>query len=318
MSRPAVRVAVIVNPCAGHGKAGRLAPKIIQALHDLGSSPTVYWTERPRHASDLARRAVEDGATVLATLGGDGTLNEVISGLLSDGPWPPDVAVAPIPVGTANSFTRDFGILNGQWQESLQRLHAGKRRSIDAARVTYRDADGTARTAYSVNVFGVGFMALVADATNRQFKALGSFGYSAAVFWQLARLSVSPTHLELRRSGTGDETEETQVCQLPLILAAVCNSQWTGDRMWIAPQADPSDGVLDVLTLGAVSRLELVRLFLRLFRGAHLSHPAVNVFRAQEVAITPSTPSPLLIDGEVFGSTPVIITVVPAAVTVAL
>jgi len=113
-------------------------------------------------------------------------------------------------------------------------------------------------------------------------------------------------------SQTGDEGENR------LTLVSICNTQWTGENMWIAPTADPEDGMLDVVALGPVSRLELVRLFPRIFSGTHLAHPAVRSYRATRVTIEPEEPSPLLLDGEVMGRTPVDVDIVPRAIQLAL
>jgi diacylglycerol kinase (ATP) len=307
-----MRVTLIVNPEAGHGRTRRLAGPIAGELRRLGAEVDVRWTERRRHASELARQAVQNGTSIIAAAGGDGTLNEAVSGLLEEGSWPAGVAIVPLPVGTANSFAREFAVHTGHWQEAIRRMLDGRRRQVDAARASFQDPFGVERSLYFVNMFGTGFIALVAETTNRQFKFLGSLGYSAAVFWQLARLSAPLTRLEMY-GPTGAITDCRQ-----LVLVAVSNTQWTGDRMWIAPQADPTDGLLDVLTLTPVSRIELIRLFLRLFSGRHLSHPAVLAYRVQRVTIAPQSPSPLLLDGEVLGSTPVSVSILPGAVTVAL
>ncbi len=101
-------------------------------------------------------------------------------------------------------------------------------------------------------------------------------------------------------------------------MVAVCNTQWTGETMWIAPRASASDGMLDVLTLGRVSRLELIRLFPRIFSGTHLNHHAVTYEKARSILIEQHVPGPLLMDGEVGGLTPVSVAVVPRALIVAL
>lgn len=302
------RVAVVCNPAAGHGRCAQALPGVVSTLRAGGCDVHALTTERPGHAAALAAEAVRDGCDLIVALGGDGTVNEVVSGLLAN-----DVAgqipVAVVPAGTGNSFARDFGLTPQKRDEAIARLMEGQARSIDAARVDYQAA-GTMQTAYCINVFGIGFMAQVADATNRRFKALGGLGYSLAVFWQLAALRAPSTRVEVEYDGQRTTLEE------PMPLVAVCNSQWTGDKMWIAPQADASDGALDVLTLGRLSRLELIRLFPRIFGGTHLAHPAVQTMRAHRITLAPETPSPLLIDGEVLGTTPVTVEVLPGAFSV--
>jgi len=312
-SAAARRVLVIVNPRAGRGRALTVVTEVETELRRTGFSVRTVLTARPGHAIDLAAAARTDGdyAAVLA-LGGDGTLHECANGLLRDGPCPDGPALVPLALGTGNSFVRDFGLSSGKWRHALQRLADGHQQVIDAARANWYEG-GQAQSGYFVNVFGTGFMASVAALTNRRLKVLGGSGYNVAVLWQLARLTAPDTRI-LIESLSGELTTRKS----PLTLVGICNTQWTGETMWIAPQASASDGLLDVLTLGRVSRLELIRLFPRIFSGTHLSHHAVTYDKARSVTIEQSVPSPLLMDGEVGGVTPVTVAVVPGALTVAL
>ena len=302
------RALVIANPCAGAGRVRALTGDVLAALRQAGADAKLQTTEEPGHAARLAARAAADGLDALVCLGGDGTVNEVVDGVLGAGPWPAGLRLGPLPLGTGNAFVRDFGLRSGQWREALDRLIAGATRRIDAA--VARPDSGPAR--HFVNVFGSGYMARVADVTNRRFKALGGSGYTAGVLWELARLAAPPTRLTLH----GPDGEAT--IEAPLAMVAVCNTQWTGETMWIAPSAAPTDGVLDVITVGNVSRLELVRTFPKIFKGTHLEHPLVSAYRATRIRIEPTVDSPLLIDGEVIAQTPVTVDVLPAALTVAL
>lgn len=307
------RVLVIVNPRAGRGRALSVVSDVETELRRTGFAPQTLTTDRPGHAADLAATAREDGdCAAVVAMGGDGTLHECANGLLRHGPCPDGPALVPLALGTGNSFVRDFGLASGQWRYALQRLADGHRQVIDAARASWTEG-GQPQSGYFVNVFGIGFMASVADVTNRRLKALGGSGYSVAVLWQLARLTAPVTRLSIE-GPSGERTTR----ELQLTLVAVCNTQWTGETMWIAPQASASDGLLDVLTLGRVSRLELIRLFPRIFSGTHLNHHAVTYEKARSVTIEPSVPGPLLMDGEVGDLTPVTVEVVPRALTVAL
>ena len=298
---------LIVNPVSGKGRALRAAPDVRGALEAAGYSTTVLTTDSCGAARRLARQAVERGCDALLTLGGDGTLSEAVDGVLSAGAWPAELTVTPLPLGTGNSFVRHFGPRSGDWRGALAGPLAGRRRWIDAAVVA---CDGMPERHF-VNVFGTGFMAQVADVANRRFKWLGGSSYTAGVLWQLVRQAAPLTVLSL-------EGAEPLHQESPLTLVAVCNTQWTGEDMWMSPSADPEDGLLDVLTLGPLSRIGLLRLFPKIFTGTHVSHPAVTCFRAREVRIVPVEASPLLIDGEVLGRTPVTVRVLPQAVQLAL
>jgi diacylglycerol kinase (ATP) len=299
---------LVVNPRSGGGRARAAAPAVSEALSRAGYQVELRETAAPGGAESLGAGARD--ADVVVTLGGDGTVSEVVNGVLGREDWPANLTVTPLPLGTGNSFVRHFGPASGDWRSALTGFLEGKRRRVDAARATWREGPHPRRR-WFVNVFGTGFMAQVADVTNRRLKVLGGRGYIAGVFWQLARLASPPTRLSLDGARRLESDER-------LTLVAVCNTQWTGEKMWIAPRADASDGLLDVVTLGPVTRLELVRIFPRIFDGTHLMHPAVRSYRAARVEVEPSFAGPLLLDGEVMGTTPVQIEVVPGAIQIGL
>jgi diacylglycerol kinase (ATP) len=304
---PVARVTLILNPVSGKGRARRAAPDVRTALETAGHVVTVLTTDRTGAARRHAVQALRDGCEALVTLGGDGTLSEAVDGVLSSGPWPEALTVTPLPLGTGNSFVRHFGPQTGDWRAALAALIRGERRWVDAARVVM--ADGAVR--HMVNVFGTGFMAHAADTGNRRFKWLGGSRYTAGVLWQVARLSVPRTVVSL-------EGPDAQTIDRPATLVAVCNTQWTGEDMWIAPRAEAADGLFDVLVVGPLTRFELLRLFPKIFKGTHVNDPAVACYRASRIGIEPRSESPLLIDGEVLGRTPATVDVLPRAVQIAL
>jgi diacylglycerol kinase (ATP) len=303
-----LRAALIVNSRSGRGRAVAALAEVQSVLSSAGYLVTVLRTAGPGGAEALGAAVVESDAIV--TLGGDGTISEVVNGVLSRGAWPDGTALVPLPLGTGNSFVRHFGAATGEWKRALDGLLGGRARRVDAGRVTWTE-NSRGRSRYFINVFGTGFMAQVAEVTNRRFKWLGGRGYVAGVFWELARLRAPSTRLTIEGPAAEGRVE-------PLTLVSVCNTQWTGEKMWIAPEAEPGDGLLDVVTVGQLTRAELVRVFPRIFDGTHVTHPAVRCCRATRVRIDPGIGGPLLIDGEVMGSTPVEIEVVPAAVRVAV
>ncbi|HEU5316735.1 MAG TPA: diacylglycerol kinase family protein [Chloroflexota bacterium] len=302
------RAVLIVNPRAGRGRALAALPEVTAALTGAGYAVESRLTASPGGATSLAAAAV--GADAVVALGGDGTTSEVVNGVLGRGPWPAELALVALPLGTGNSFVRHFGPLPGDWRGALNGLLEGRATWIDAGQVTWGE-NGARRSRVFVNVFGAGFMAQVADVTNRRLKALGGRGYIAGVFWELARLAAPDTRLVLAGAEDRDASEG-------LTLVSVCNTGWTGENMWIAPRADASDGQLDVVTVGPISRLELARVFPRIFDGSHVTHPAVRTYRASRVRLEPARPGPLLLDGDVTGTTPVEVQVLPAAVRLAI
>ena len=258
------------------------------ALTRLPAIEAISLTERPGHAGQLAAAAVNAGASAIVVAGGDGTVHEVINGVLGLGGWPSDLRLAVLPLGTSNAFCRHFGLKSGRWRQALDGLADGCSRRVDLGHVT---AAGFSR--YFATCMGTGFMALVAQAASRRFGFLGASRYTAAVVSQLPRLATSITELELDGPrGTLQRVEN-------LALVAVCNTRWTGNQMKIAPGAEIDDGMLDVVSVGNLSRIDFLLTFLKVFSGGHLNHPGVSGFQVTRVSL-PSVKSALLVlDGEI-------------------
>ncbi len=294
-------VPLIYNPAAGGGR-GRVRFKEAEALFalrdiELESVPT----EHPGHATDLAAE-LSASSPVLFVMGGDGTLSEASEGILAAGH---DPLLGFLPAGTGNDFLREFGFKDRL--QAIDRITMGKPRRIDAARLRY-EHDGDVRLRHWINVFGTGFAAQAAATTNKRFKWAGGQAYNLGILNELIRLKSSPTRIVL------DGEERHGDFQMVM----VCNSIHTGGAMQMAPMARPDDGWLDVLTVEGVGKAELIRLLTKVRDGGHVSHHKVRFDRAKQIRIEPERPSPLLVDGEVMGTTPVDIDVLPGAMQILL
>jgi diacylglycerol kinase (ATP) len=158
-----------------------------------------------------------------------------------------------------------------------------------------------------VNVAGCGFDAIVADRVNQSFRRLhGTTAFVAAILRELP--AFRPARLRLTLDG---ETRD-----LRAVMVSVANAQSYGGGMRIAPNAQLDDGLFDVCIIGDAGRLEFLRVFPTVFRGAHVSHPKVSLVRARRVVVESDPPLPVLIDGEVVGATPVTFDLLPKAMAV--
>ncbi len=268
---------VIVNPAAGGGRAGRLAARWLEGL-DVDLRTTVG----PGHATALVQAGREAGESTFVAVGGDGTLFEVVNGALTAGHGRPTVGL--LPLGTGNSFGRDVGIEGPE--EGRRALVEGGRREVDVLEV-----DTDRGTLYSLNLTSLGFTAAAGALTNRRFKRLGALGYVAAVLVELARLRAPVLRYRL---DDGPWREE------PLILLALCNSQYTGGAMQMAPGAQIDDGRLDVVRLGPMSRRRFLTSFPMIFRGTHVEGlPEVTLERCRCVELDLPGPVDVMLDGEV-------------------
>lgn len=297
---PVPPLPLLYNPAAGGGR-GALRVREAEALLALRNVPVrPVATERRDHAGELVRDLVLAGERTVLVLGGDGTLSEAAQGALGLGDRSRDVTFGFLPGGTGNDLLRGFGVTS--LEEAADRIAAGRVRAFDAALVSFGEG-AAAGTRFSINVFATGFGARVAARAERGLKPLGRMAYTAAVLAELVGLRADRTRLVL------DGVEHHAAYGM----VAVCNTRHTGGGMLLAPDANPTDGVLDWFTLGDMGRLTFLRVFPRVFRGTHAEHPGMTLGRARVVRVEPGRPGPLLIDGEVVGSTPAEVRVLPGA-----
>jgi diacylglycerol kinase family enzyme len=272
----------VVNPSAGGGRCGKAAEKALVRLKALGMRLDVLRTERPGHAIEIVRKAWADGFRRFLSVGGDGTAFEVVNGLFPrTGGAPGDRAtVGFLPLGTGNSFLRDFE------GDPFERVASGRARPCDVVRLRHETGE-----VYSINLVALGFPADVGEATNRRFKWAGPLGYVLGVLSCLVR---APRHLfPLRVDGA--PSWEKDSC-LMLVFA---NSRFTGGKMMIAPDARPDDGLLEFVRVDPLGRLGVVRRLPRLYDGTYVGLPGASRRAVQRVDFDLSQPVGVMIDGEV-------------------
>lgn len=294
----------IVNPEAGQGHCGRMAGPTMAALRRRGVDVEVWYTRRPGHAVELARKGHEQGFRDFIAVGGDGTSHEIINGL---GEYmgkrdESRVSLGFMPLGTGNSFVRDFMVPD---VEALsQALVRGHRRPSDVIRVTH-----SAGVLYFLNIFSFGFVAEVCLMANEHLKGLGPSGYGVSVLAKLA--GIKPTMYKM-------QLDDTPVWEQRALVLSINNSQYTGGEMHIAPYADTADGEMDVMLVAEISRTTFVRLFAKMFSGDHVHHPAIINSRARRIRFELNHEVPVMVDGEVLQLRPLEMEVVPQALDVVL
>jgi diacylglycerol kinase (ATP) len=294
-------VVFVVNPAAGNGATGRAWPEIAQRAAAHGLRGDALLTGGPGHACELAERAAADGARLVVIVGGDGTVNEAVNGLLAAGAN--DIDVALLPCGTGDDFARTFGI-RPEVERALAVATGGKTRTVDVGRAKFHQWDGSDAERYFVNFAGAGISGAIAvrgAATSRRLGArLAYFWATVAVFfrWKIVEIEVR----------ADDERR-----QQPMYEVLVANGVYTAGGMRVAPDAVPDDGLLDAVLIGAFTKPEFAATFPKIYRGTHVRHPKVEVLRARAVAVDAATPLPVVLDGEQAGTTPARFEIVPAA-----
>lgn len=289
-------VAVILNPAAGNRRAGRAHRQMRKALDAAGVPFEIFQTERPNHASTLARRAAARFDAVFAA-GGDGTVQEVASGLLDAD----DTVLGIVPLGTGNDLAKLLGVPKRPG-DAIRALLDAEVAPIDAGIVRWRDDGAPERVheAVFVNAVGVGFDALVAAEADRLKLVRGISGYVAAV-WKALRVWEQP-EVEVRRApvAAGIEEAPEPIYRGPFFLAAVSNGVSVGGGFRLTPEARVDDGLLDLcLVAGPLSLARILVLLPKAIRGRHLREPEVTMDRVEALALRLSAGVPIHVDGEV-------------------
>lgn len=281
----------VVNPAAGGGRCGKLAPRALSRLRAAGLTIDVAETRAPGHATELVHEAAALGHRNFLAVGGDGTSYEIVNGIFAETNRPNDdrYTLAFLPLGTGNSFLRDFLDHRGAQDVDAvgKRMKEGKRRSCDV--IQLKHANGQL---HYINLLTLGFAADVADVTNRRFKRWGELGYILGVLTCLARLRRRAFPLR----ADGDNTFDDRRC----LFLSFSNSKFTGGKMMIAPNADPCDGLIEYVRWGPIGRLGLLWNLHTLFDGTHVRHPLASRAGVRHVEFSLEGPVNVMIDGESF------------------
>jgi YegS/Rv2252/BmrU family lipid kinase len=298
------RTLLIVNPRSRNGATGRRADSLIRRLAQALGPLEVEFTRGPRDAERIAREAVRAGVDRLIVAGGDGTLSEIATGLLSAGLGGYATIVA-LPLGTGGDFLRTLGVPR-DLERAIECLREGKPRPLDAALATFVDAAGRPARAHFVNVASFGVSGRVVELVSRSPGLLGG----RASFLLGALRAIARHHSEPVRV----RVDGRVVHEGPLVLAAAANGRYFGAGMCIAPEARTDDGLFDAVAVREMGRGRLLRKLPLIYRGAHLSDPGVSVWRGRVVEAEPlGAPVPLELDGEPLGVLPARFEVLPAA-----
>jgi YegS/Rv2252/BmrU family lipid kinase len=276
------RYLAIVNPAAGGGRCGKLAPAALERLRSAGLSLEVRETRAPSEAAVLANAAYAEGYRNFIAVGGDGTGFEIVNGLFPAAATDGRAALGFLPLGTGNSFLRDFTERGSDY--AIEAILTRRRRPCDVIRLNH--AGGSL---YYINTLNIGFAADVATLTNRHLKHLGELGYLVGVLVSLARLRRRP--FPLRADGERDDRR--------CLFLAFSNSKYTGGKMMIAPQASIDSGAIEYVHWGPIGRFGLVRNLATLFDGSHIRHPLASRRTATRIEFDIGTPVDVVVDGEV-------------------
>ena len=252
--------------------------------------------------TSLAAEAARDGVERLVVVGGDGTVNEVVNGIGAGSR--PELAV--IPRGTGWDFVRTLGVPR-DLDAAIEVALGGRVREIDLGRVSYRAWSGQDAEAWFANVASAGISGAIAKRANESSKALGG---KVSYYWSTLAVFFGWRTGEMRVA-VDDETRAGR-----MIDVMVANGRFLGGGMMMCPDAEPDDGLLDVLLIGDVTKRDLAFVLPKTYKGKHLPHPRLELLRGRTITIDADEPLPIELDGEQPGTTPVKIEVVSKALRV--
>ena len=307
---------LILNPNSHGGKTGRHAAELERDIRARLGALDVAPTEQPRHAVTLAKRAALAGRETILAAGGDGTIHEIVNGLMAardQGAC--DTRLGIIGQGTGGDLRRTLG-LKHQLQTYLSVIEGGKTRAIDVGRFTYVDHDDQPANAYFVNILSVGMGGLVDQYVATLSRRLpGGAAYFVATLAALLRSEVGRLRCRVHADG---EVREMELASRNL---AICNGRFFGSGMEVAPMAMPDDGLFHIVSLPARSRLRFALFSRSIYAGTHVEALDVDVLHCHRIRIELDNPAIrdrflLDVDGEPLGKLPIDVEVVPRAVDV--
>ncbi|MFA6243806.1 MAG: glycerol-3-phosphate dehydrogenase C-terminal domain-containing protein, partial [Candidatus Hydrogenedentales bacterium] len=308
---PKTRSRAIVNPRSWGGRTGKIWPKLEAKLADVIGPVDAVFTDGPMAATRLTRQALKEGKEQIISVGGDGTINEVVNGFFeNDRIINPDAMLTVLSSGTGCDFRRIFGIPE-KVEDQITRLASCPIRAIDIGRITYIGDSGKEEVRYFDNVASFGLSGAADRAVNRAVwakKVNSKYAFLWGVFKAFARYSNQPVRLQI-----DDEFDET----IDMLTVAVCNGQYFGAGMHIAPPAVPDDGLFHVVILADIGKFQFLRNINKVYRGEHLNIPNVCVVTGRKIVATPinSARQVLLdIDGEAPGRLPATFELLPQAI----
>lgn len=282
-----MKLLIIFNPEAAHGRAVRKLTAIRTKFESLGIQIEFKPTKHPGHGIDLVACTDLSEFDGLVAAGGDGTLFEVLNGLYRH-PKPARIPLGLLPIGTGNAFARDLQLKPSAWSDAIDLLQRRRTREVDVGLVKSAD-----RTFYFLNIVGMGFT-VDASKTAQKLKFFGNSAYTLATLWQVLKLKSFPLMVDLDgRKIRGDN-----------IFITISNTRYTGTHFLIAPDASIDDGLLDVTILEKLPRRRLLKLFPTIYDGRHVQYKEISTHKAAQIHV--QSPAGMLLgpDGELFGRSP--------------
>jgi diacylglycerol kinase (ATP) len=284
---------IIANPVSGGEKGKKKLPEIEELLKKHNINYEIKKTKYHCHAETIVKDLDLKKYEAIGLIGGDGTNFQVINGLLKNHDHNLLPPVAIIPTGSGDSFALDLGITN--YADGVKAIAENNIKPVDVLSFTFEND-----LYYCINMVGTGFVTEVAKIAAK-FKFLQSLSYVVGVVYRIVFLKFHKVELKVN-----NEIISGEKCFIEF-----CNSRYTGGKMLMAPQARIDDGYFDIIIASKLSRFKLLKAFPKIFKGTHLALDGVRTIKTKQAQLITEKPETMLPDGEIFGTTPTEINILP-------
>ncbi|MEA2453699.1 MAG: diacylglycerol kinase [Actinomycetota bacterium] len=302
MTSPFGTAVLIANVRSGKGGVGKALPEVEAAMTARGLDYEIRRTEHRGHAIEIAREVVSSGGRFVVAMGGDGTVHEVVNGMMKDDKAiNPDAVMGVVAAGTGCDFIKTFG-MPAKPIDAVRHLDGGESFLIDIGKITYLQ-DGVEVTRYFPNIAEVGLGAACVARAEKLPRWLGPTVYLVS-FWLTMRKH-KPAQVKI---DVVDRVYEGLMNNM-----VVANGQFFGGGMKIAPKAAPTDGLLDIQVEHARKK-DAIAMMPKVFKGQHVPHPDIEEYKRVRCSITSDRELPIEADGEVLGTTPASFEVISEAI----
>lgn len=299
------KMMMIVNPASANGRTGKRWPAMVRQLEQSGLSFEYQLTTGPFDAIKMTRNALDAGFTTIVSVGGDGTLNEVVNGFFeNDRQVNPEARLGVISCGTGSDFIRSAGI-SKEIHSACRMLERGRTWNVDVGCIKLTNPERREEKRYYLNIAGMGFDADTVDKVNHTSKM---FGGKLSFLWGtlISLIRFQPKYVRL-------EIDGMLRYQGKCVMIAIANGKYFGGGMKVAPEASLDNGRFDIIVVDDMTKLEIIASLPMIYKGTHLSHPRVYMMRGNSIRAVSNERVLLDLDGEQYGSLNADFSILPKA-----
>lgn len=298
---------IIVNPNAGTGLGKKMWDKILYHFNSIDIEFDYYLTKHKEHAIELTQKAIASGYKKFISVGGDGTVNEIVNGIMNQNIIDTkEITLAMIPVGTGNDWRRSIAIPMN-YSKTIDLISKNDCQMLDIAKVTFNSDNGT-QSRYFINMAGIGFDASVAKKSNED-KANGN---NSKLLYLKNLFSILVKYSNVKHIITHDNG----IINDKVFSLSIGKGKFNGGGMMQCPNAIINDGFLDMTVIKDVSKFVVIKEVMKVFSGKHINHHKIDTLKTKKAVITTDEKIYLEIDGETTGFSPFTFSVIPKSIKV--